>query len=334
VLCIAAVAVAAPVLVYLAIPGVAGLDETWRRMRGADLRWLGVGIWFQVLSLVAYGLLFQGVHVPPGAPIRLRDSYLITMAGLAATRLLSAGGAGGVALTAWALRRAGMASSEVAERMVAFLVLVYAVYAGALITCGVGLRTGVFHGQDSWALTILPAAVAATITVAIGSLAASPALRAGSRGDTPPKRRRGCSERSGRPSRLPPASGLGASKMRRPDAAIVGAIGWWSLNIGVLYACFEAFGDAPPLAVLIQAFFVGMLGNLLPLPGGIGGVDGGMAGAFIAFGIAGNLALLAVLSYRLIAFWLPTIPGIVAYWQLRAVVAEWDENTRPLAQAA
>jgi hypothetical protein len=97
------------------------------------------------------------------------------MAGLAATRLLSAGGAGGVALTAWALGREGMASSEVAERMVAFLV-VYAVYAGALITCGVGLRTGVFHGPDSWALTILPAAVAATITVAIGSLAASPAL--------------------------------------------------------------------------------------------------------------------------------------------------------------
>jgi uncharacterized membrane protein YbhN (UPF0104 family) len=154
----------------------------------------------QVLSLVGDGFLFQGVHVPPGAPIRLRHSYLITMAGLAATRLLSAGGAGGVALTPWALGRAGMASSEVAERMVAFLV-VYAVYAGALITCGVGLRTGVFHGPDSWALTILPAAVAATITVAIGSLAASPALLRRLTRRYAPRHRRGCGERSGRPTK-------------------------------------------------------------------------------------------------------------------------------------
>jgi hypothetical protein len=55
--------------------------------------------------------------------------------------------------------------------------------------------------------------------------------------------------------------------MRRPDAAIVGAIGWWSLNIGVLYACFEP-SATPPLAVLIQAFFVGIqsspTGNYAP----------------------------------------------------------------------
>ena len=39
-----------------------------------------------------------------------------------------------------------------------------------------------------------------------------------------------------------------------------------------------------------------MLGNLLPLPGGIGGVDGGMIGAFIAFGVDGGLAVVAVLT--------------------------------------
>ncbi|MGB2711382.1 MAG: flippase-like domain-containing protein, partial [Conexibacter sp.] len=112
-------------------------------------------------------------------------------------------------------------------------------------------------------------------------------------------------------------------KAAHPDAAMVGAVTWWTFNIAILWACFHAFGEPPPTAVLVQAFFVGMLGNLLPLPGGIGGVDGGMIGALVAFGVAGNLALLAVLSYRLFAFWLPTIPGAIAYLQLRRRVQQW-----------
>jgi Lysylphosphatidylglycerol synthase TM region len=92
----------------------------------------------------------------------------------------------------------------------------------------------------------------------------------------------------------------------------------------VLYATFRAFGEAPPVAVLVQAYFVGMLANLLPLPGGIGGVDGGMIGALVAFGVGGGLALIAVLVYRLLAFWLPSIPGVIAYFQLRRTVTRWE----------
>ena len=58
-----------------------------------------------------------------------------------------------------------------------------------------------------------------------------------------------------------------------------------------------------------MAYFLGMLGNLLPLPGGIGGVDGGMIGAFIAFGVDSQLAIVAVLAYRGFSFWLPDDPG-------------------------
>ena len=66
-----------------------------------------------------------------------------------------------------------------------------------------------------------------------------------------------------------------------------------------------------------------MLGNLLPLPGGIGGVDGGMIGAFAAFGVDIGLAVVAVLAYRGFTFWLPTIPGVIAYFQLRKTVERW-----------
>ncbi len=97
----------------------------------------------------------------------------------------------------------------------------------------------------------------------------------------------------------------------------------------MLWACFHAFGAAPPQAVIVMAYFVGMVGNTLPLPGGIGGVDGGMIGAFIAFGVPAGIATVAVLAYRGIAFWLPTIPGAIAYLQLRRTVHRWESRTSP-----
>jgi uncharacterized membrane protein YbhN (UPF0104 family) len=66
-----------------------------------------------------------------------------------------------------------------------------------------------------------------------------------------------------------------------------------------------------------------MLGNTLPLPAGIGGVDGGMIGAFTAFGIDVEVSIISVLAYRAFAFWLPTLPGAVAYFQLRRTVNRW-----------
>jgi uncharacterized protein (TIRG00374 family) len=113
---------------------------------------------------------------------------------------------------------------------------------------------------------------------------------------------------------------------------MVGVLTWWIFNVAILWACFHAFGEAPPTAVIIQGYFVGMLGNLLPLPGGIGGVDGGMIGAFVAFGVGGSLAVVAVLAYRLFAFWLPTIPGIIAYLGLRKRVQGWRRE--PVAAGA
>ena len=96
---------------------------------------------------------------------------------------------------------------------------------------------------------------------------------------------------------------------------------------------FHAFGSPPPFTVIVMSYFVGMLGNLLPLPGGLGGVEGGMIGAFAAFGVNFDLAVLAVLSYRAISFWLPTVPGAVAYFQLRHTVARWREAAERASSA-
>ena len=99
---------------------------------------------------------------------------------------------------------------------------------------------------------------------------------------------------------------------------------WWAFDIAALWAAFEAFGDSPAVGILVVGYFVGMLANTLPLPGGVGSVDGGMIGAFVAFGVDPAAAIVAVLAYRFFAFWLPIAPGALAFGSLRRTVARWE----------
>jgi uncharacterized protein (TIRG00374 family) len=317
---------------YFVLPQISGVKDAYERVSDGDHAWLAAALGFELLSIASYVALFHGVHVPPGSPLTHRDSYLITMAGLAATRLFAAGGAGGVALTAWALRRSGMERREVAERMIAFLVVLYGVYVTAMLVSGIGLRTGLLPGESPFGLTVVPAIIAGIVMLVFGALALVPEDFERRIERMAPRRPRAA--RWLRRVALAPASMRGGirlalHKVTHPDLAMIGSITWWTFNIAVLWASFRAFGASPPLAVLVQAFFVGMLANLLPIPGGIGGVDGGMIGALAAFGIPAGTAVLAVLSYRLFAFWLPTVPGVIAYFQLRRRVQQWRHRLTP-----
>ena len=123
------------------------------RIERGDSWWIAIGVVLELLSFAGYVVLFRAVFVRGHGRIGWPESYEITMAGLAATRLFAAAGAGGIALTAWALRRSGMEPRLVACRMVAFMVLLYVVYAGSLLIDGIGLGTGLFPGGGSFAIT-------------------------------------------------------------------------------------------------------------------------------------------------------------------------------------
>jgi uncharacterized membrane protein YbhN (UPF0104 family) len=329
----AAVAIA---LLYGLLPKLAGLDDTWERIKNGDPAWLALAFTLELLSFAGYVALFRGVFSCDDVSLSWRASYQITMAGLAATRLLAAGGAGGVALTAWALRRAGMRARTVAARMTAFLVLLYGVFMLALLFVGVGLRSGVLPGDAPFALTVIPALLGAVVIAAALALALVPHdLDRRVAREHPARTRRARLLRW--LATVPAAVGTGVrdaiAMLRTRDPRLLGAVAWWGFDIGVLWACLHAFGESPPIAVVIMAYYVGMIANLLPLPGGIGGVDGGMIGALIAFDVDAGAALVAVLSYRFFAFWLPTLPGAVAYFTLVRTVRHWREERPPLAAA-
>jgi uncharacterized protein (TIRG00374 family) len=314
---------------YFVLPKLAGLSETWDRLGDGDPWWLGLAVGLEVLSFFGYVALFRAVFVR-GETSRIdwEASYQITMAGLAATRLFAAAGAGGIALTAWAVRRSGMEARVVACRMWAFLVLLYSVFMGALLIDGLFLRIGLFRGPSPFALTIVPAIFAGgviAIMLAV-SLLPSDFERLAKAAFDSPRLSKWARRIATVPATMATGTRTAISILRGGDVGVLGAVAWWGFDIAVLWACFHAFGDAPPQAVIVMGYFVGMLANTLPLPGGIGGVDGGMIGAFIAFGVDGGLAVVAVLVYRGIAFWLPTLPGAIAYLQLRHTVHRWEEE--------
>ncbi|HEV7937643.1 MAG TPA: lysylphosphatidylglycerol synthase transmembrane domain-containing protein [Solirubrobacteraceae bacterium] len=323
---------------YFVLPKLTGFSSTAHRIESGDTWWIAIGVLLEICSFAGYVVLFRAVFVRDPSPIGWSESYQITMAGLAATRLFAAAGAGGIALTAWALRRSGMEPRLVACRMVAFMVLLYVVYAGAVLLDGIGMGTGLLPGEGSFALTIVPAVVAALLFALAGAMALLP-------GDIERRLARWAAG-SGRLEHwlasavtVPALAASGVRTaielVRKRDPGLLGAPAWWGFDICVLWACFHAFGSAPPFTVILMAYFLGMVGNLLPLPGGLGGVEGGMIGAFAAFGVNLDQAVLAVLAYRAISFWLPTVPGAIAYFQLRRTVARWrSEQAAPKSATA
>ena len=317
--------ISAVAFLYFVLPKLLGLRDTWNRIQHGNAWWLGLGAVLEICSFIGYVFLFRGVFIRGATRIGWRASYEITMAGLAATRLFASAGAGGVALTAWALRRSGMEPRVVACRLVAFMALLYGVFMACLVIGGLGLYLGVLPGQHPFAITVVPAIFGAVVILIFLAVSLLP-------GDVHRFARRW--ENQGRIGRLaaqsaaiPAAAASGVrtaiSLVRARDPSLLGALGWWGFDIAVLWATFHAFGGAPSIAVLVMSYFVGMLGNVLPLPGGIGGVDGAMIGAFSAFGVSTSLAVVSVLAYRALAFWLPTAPGAVAYLQLRRTVQRW-----------
>jgi uncharacterized membrane protein YbhN (UPF0104 family) len=309
--------VAAVASVVLLLPALADLPDTWARLSSGAPGWLALALGLEALSFLGHIILFRAVSHGVSSRVNLRASTEITLAGHAATRLFASAGAGGVALTAWALRRSGMDRATVAARMTTFLVLLYGVYMAALVVGGLGLYAGVLPGSAPVALTLVPAAFGALV---IAIALALPRLG-------------GLLDRQASLRRAAPAArAIGAGvddslrMVRRADPGLLGALLWWAGDIAVLWAAFHAFGAPPELAVLVVAYFVGMLANTLPLPGGIGGVDGGMIGAFIAFGVDPSLAVVAVVAYRGFAFWLPIVPGVAAWVSLRRTVASWDAD--------
>ncbi|HEX2087874.1 MAG TPA: YbhN family protein [Solirubrobacteraceae bacterium] len=287
-----ALAVAALVLVLTTGPG-AELASAFDRAASADWRWAALGIVFEALAFAGYATLFWHVAGRAAPGLGLRGSTEISLAGAAATRLLPTAGLGGIALTLWALARRGLSASSAVRTLLTFLVLVYTVFMAALALAGLALATGVAPGDGPVALMLAPAGFGLAVIAAALALSRGAGLFGG-------------------------AVREALSFARGGDPRLLGAPAWWGFDMAVLFTTFQALGAPPAAGVLVLAYFTGMVGNTIPLPGL---VAGGTIGVLVAFGVDAAVAVPAVLAYRAIALWLPAVLGSVALAGMRQSAA-------------
>ena len=302
-LVLAAVAVVVIAVVVLA-PGLASLRE---RFAGAEAGWLVVAAGLQVLSCASYVLVFRAVFCQR---MSWRTSTEIGLSELAANSILSVGGAGGLALGAWILRRGGVAVGHIARRTVAFFLLTSLANVGFLILGGIALATGALSGAPSVLYGIVPALGGVLlISLALGARSTAGRLAQRTQRD--------------RVARVFRVVGEGVDEalalLRAHEPLIIlGAAGYMLFDVAMLGVCFAAFGnDVPPVGVLLLAYIIGQLGSLIPLPGGIGGVDGALIGTLVIYGIDVTDAAVAVIAYRGLLLSIPALLGLPALAVLR-----------------
>ncbi len=303
----------AVVAIVTLLPGLEGLRT---RLSHAKPAWILLGVGLKVLSGLGYVAVFRMVFC---RRMTWRVSYQIGMSELGANALFPTGGAGGLALGAWALKRGGMPATEIARRTVAFFLLTSVANIVGVIVVGVGLAARVFPGETNLALTLVPAVVAA-ISIVGALLAGRAAARLHLRLE---RSEEGESSRRSRvvlKTLVAVADGVNeaVALLREGNAWLIGGIvAYLVFDVMILWATFRAFGSAPPLAIVWIAYLIGELGGLIPVPGGIGGVDAGLVGTFALYNVPITAAASAVLAYRAIALWVPAILGSAAFVSLR-----------------
>ncbi len=292
----------------LAIPPLRGVLSAIGQMSPS---WIALAIALELASCASFVVVFR-LFFFPLAPHQAR---LLAWTELASGVLLPAGGVGGLAIGGWLMHLAGLSTRSIIKRSSALFFITSAASVAAMIAAGALLLTGLSAGPEDFLRAALPVLVGALATIIVLALPARQSRR---------------TARPGGPAWISDLiEGIRKAEyaVRRPSWRLLGAIGYLLFDIAVLWAVFAALGDRPPLAPLTLGYIIGYLANLIPVPGGVGVLDGGLVAALIVYGISPIDATAAVLVYHAIAFWVPGLGGLLGLALLRQELSGAVEPT-------
>jgi uncharacterized membrane protein YbhN (UPF0104 family) len=287
----------ATVTLLLAVPPLRGVAHQISQM---SFGWIAAALVLEVASCAAYVVIFRLFFA--AVPAGLARQLAWTEEGSGA--LLPTGGLGALAIGGWLLRQAGMSTRRIVESSSALFFLTSGMNVAALVVGGVLLSSNAFGGHDTVILAGIP------IALGVGSTCATLAL--------PVVVRRAPHRRWPR-WLLDVSAGIEAARhsLVAPSWRMLGAVGYLGFDIAALGALFAATGHPIPVDALVLGYVIGYLANMLPVPGGFGVLEGGLAGMLIAYGAPATQAAAAVVVYHAIAFWIPSLGGLIGYTFLR-----------------
>jgi uncharacterized membrane protein YbhN (UPF0104 family) len=297
------------ILVGALVLAVPGLQDVSDRLKEVDPGWIVLAVVLEIASCAGYVLVFRRIFYRIPALLAIR----VALSEMAFGAVLPVGGAGGIAVGAWVVKAKGGSVRRFVERSAVLFLITSGVNAATLALAGLLVGAGVLHAPHHVTLGLIPGLVAAggvALFWFVPSLAGRFALV----------------EDAGRGVRwLHTTSGVvreAKDEIRHPSWRLGGAVAYLWCDIAMLWVAFRAFGDAPPVGALTLAFLIGYLGNVIPVPGGIGALDGGLTAALVLFGSDPASAAAAVLVYHAIVLWIPTLLGTIAFLRLRPTIAD------------
>jgi uncharacterized membrane protein YbhN (UPF0104 family) len=287
-----------------------GLQEIGHQLAGADGGWISAALILELASTASFAVAFHGVYDRRPGP-RVSTSMSLAVQGM--NIVLPSGGAGGLAVGAVLLDRAGVPRSFAASRTVALFLVTSLVSFVAVVIAGFGVAAGALSGDASLAVTLVPAAAALLLIVVVFAL----------------PRSQGSVERM-QAGRLRTAlanartylrDGVGASAelLRAGDRLVIaGAIGYFVFDVAALAAAFHAVGSAGlPIGLLVLAYTLGHGGAMVPIPGS---AEGGLIGMFVLYGMSLPTATAAVLAYRALHAGVPLLLGVIGLADVRRLL--------------
>jgi uncharacterized membrane protein YbhN (UPF0104 family) len=287
----------ATVTLLVAVPPLRGVIHQISRM---SLGWIGAAVVLEIGSCAAYVVIFRFFFAAVPAGLARQLAWTEEASGA----LLPTGGLGALAIGGWLLREAGMSTRRIVEGSSALFFLTSAMNVAALVVGGVMLSSNALGGHDTVILAGAP------IALGVGATCATLAL--------PVVLRRA---RHRRWPRWLVSVSAGIEAARRslvaPSWRMLGAVGYLGFDIAALGALFAATGHPVPVDALVLGYLIGYLANMLPVPGGFGVLEAGLAGTLIAYGAPATQAAAAVVVYHAIAFWIPSLGGVIGYAFLR-----------------
>jgi uncharacterized membrane protein YbhN (UPF0104 family) len=289
----------------LALPG---LRPVVREVQEVNPWWIAAALALELASCISYVVVFR-LFFDRVSP---KDARVLAWTSMASGVLLPGGGVGGLAIGGWLMRLTGAPTAWIVRRSSGIFFLTSGVSGAAIIGAAILLLTG-SAGPHDFGRAGLPLLAAALIALLIATAPwTAPRL---SRRDWLAGILEGIRDAQ--------------NAARHPNWRLVGALGYLGFDIAVLWATFEAVGHAPPVPALVLGYTIGYGANALPVPGGIGVLDAGLAGALLLYGAEPADAAAAVLAYHAIALWIPATGGLLAYSRLRSRLAA-RATTAPL----
>ena len=330
--------VAALVLVlvveYLVLPQIAGARKVISLVAHAHLGLIGLGVALEVMSILAYAKLTLAMLPPEGRP-GLARVVQIQLSTLAVSHVVPGGSAAGAGLGFRLLEREGVAGADAgfalaAQSIGSAVVLNLLLWLGLVVSIPLRGFNPLYGTAAIVGVVLIGGFGAAVLLLTRGEARATIALRAVAR------RVPFLNEDAVHRAVHRVADQLRAVGSNRP--MLLAALGWaaanWILDAAALWAFVAAFGFHEPIHALVVSYGLANVLAAIPVtPGGLGVVEAVLTSTLVGFGTPRGIAILGVLGYRLLNFWLPIPVGAASYVSLRASGAPREAKIEEIERA-